>query len=93
MTIVKQTLAAGLDEIPPEAWKTREFDYILLRHCNAIYNQNTIDRWTKGCILHFPKGDLGIAKNYQGINNSYIHSSQDLQCSMQPHRTQNWENT
>ena len=41
---------------------------ILLRHCNAVYNQNTIDRWTKGCILPFPKkGDLGIAKNYIGI--------------------------
>ena len=49
-------------------WKTREFDDILLRHCNAIYNQNTIDRWIKGCILRFPKkGDLGIAKNYRGI--------------------------
>ena len=35
--------AAGLDEIPPEIWKTREFDGILLRHCNTVYNQNTID--------------------------------------------------
>ena len=24
---------AELDEIPPEVWKTREFDDILLRHC------------------------------------------------------------
>ena len=45
---------AGLDEIPPEVWKTRQFDDILLRHCNAIHNQNTIDRWTKGCILSIP---------------------------------------
>ena len=76
---------------PPEVWKTREFDDILLWHCNAIYNQNTIDRWTKGCILPFPKkGDLGIAKNYY----PYIHSGQDLQCfTTQPHRTQNWEDT
>ena len=60
--------AAGLDEIPPEVWKTRQFDDILLRHCNAVYNQNPIDRWTKGCILPFPKkGDLGLAKNYRGI--------------------------
>ena len=59
---------AGLDEIPPEVWKTRQFDDILLRHCNAVYNQNPIDRWTKGCILPFPKkGDLGLAKNYRGI--------------------------
>ena len=30
--------------------------------------RNTIDRWTKGCILLSPKkGDFGIAKNYRGI--------------------------
>ena len=73
--------------------KTREFDDIQLRHCNA-YNQNTIDRWIKGCIPPFPKKiDLRIATNY-GRYNPYIHSGQDLQCSItQPHRTQNWENT
>ena len=61
-------MAAGLDEIPPEEWKTRKFDDILLQHCNAIYNQNPIDRWMKGCIIPFPKmGDLGLAKKYQGI--------------------------
>ena len=60
--------AAGLDKIPPEVLKTREFDDILSRHCNAVYNQTTIDRWTKGCILPFSKkGDLGIAKNYRSI--------------------------
>ena len=62
---IKNGKAAGLDEIPPEVWKTRQFDDILLRHCNAVYNQNPIDRWMKGCILPFPKkGDLGSAKNY-----------------------------
>ena len=65
---IKNWKAAGLDEIPPEVWKTRQFDDILLRHCNAVYNQNPIDRWMKGCILPFPKkGDLGLAKNYRGI--------------------------
>ena len=65
---IKNRKAAGLDEIPPEVWKTRQFDDILLRHCNAVYNQNPIDRWMKGCILPFPKkGDLGLAKNYRGI--------------------------
>ena len=60
--------AAGLDEIPKEVWKTRQFNDILLRQCNAVYNQNRIERWTKGCILPFPKkGDLGLAKNYRGI--------------------------
>ena len=65
---IKNRKAAGLDEILPEVWKTRQFDDILLRHCNAVYNQNPIDRWMKGCILPFPKkGDLGLAKNYRGI--------------------------
>ena len=65
---IKNRKAAGLDEIPPEVWKTRQFDDILLRHCNAVYNQNPIDRWMKGCILPFPKkGDHGLAENYRGI--------------------------
>ena len=52
---IKNREAAGLDEIPPEVWKTRQFDDILLRHCNAVYNQKPIDRWMKGCVLPFPK--------------------------------------
>ena len=65
---LKNRKAAGLDEIPPKVWKTRQFDDILLRHCNAVYSQNPIDRWMKGCILSFPKKvDLRLAKNYRGI--------------------------
>ena len=65
---IKNRKAAGLDEILPEVWKTRQFDDILLRYCNAVYNQNPIDRSMKGCILPFPKkGDLGLAKNYRSI--------------------------
>ena len=65
---IKNKKATGLDEIPPEVWKTRQFDNILLRHCNAVYNQNPIDRWMKGCILPLTKkGDLGLAQNYRGI--------------------------
>ena len=65
---IKNRKAAGLDEIPPEVWKTRKFDDILLRDCNAVNNQNPIDRWMKRCILPFPKkGDLGLAKNYRSI--------------------------
>ena len=37
-TKIKNRKAAGLDEIPPEEWKTRRFDDILLRYCNAVYN-------------------------------------------------------
>ena len=43
-------------------------NHILLHPCNAVYNQNSIDRWMKGCILPFPKtGNLGLTKNYRGI--------------------------
>ena len=46
----------------------KEIRNILLGYYNAVYNQNSIYRWTKGCILPFPKkGDLGITKNYRGI--------------------------
>ena len=84
---IKNRKAAELDEIPPEVWKTRKFDDILLGHCYAVYNQNPIDKWTKGCILPFSKkGDLGLANKLMKYN-SYIHSSQ---CSTtQLHRTQN----
>ena len=64
----KNWKVVGLDEILPKVWKTRQFDDILLWHCNAVYNQNPINRWAKGCILPFPKkGDLRLAKNYRGI--------------------------
>ena len=35
---IKNRKAVGLDEIPPEVWKTKQFDDTLLRHCNAVYN-------------------------------------------------------
>ena len=47
---IKNRKAAGLNEIPPEVWKTRKFDDILLRLCYAVYKQNTIEKWMKGCI-------------------------------------------
>ena len=65
---IKNRKASEFHEIPQEVWKTRQFDDTLLRHCNAVYNQNPIDRWMKGCIPPFPKkGDLGFSKNYRGI--------------------------
>ena len=65
---IKNRKAAGLYEIPPVVWKTRQFTDILLRQCNAVYNQDRIERWKKRCILPFPKkGDLRLSKNYRGI--------------------------
>ena len=87
---IKNRKAAGLDEIPPEVWKTRQFDDTLLRHCNAVYNQNPIDRWMKGCILSFPKkGDLGLAKHYRAITLTSIAACP----TTKPHRTQNRQHT
>ena len=46
----------------------QQFDDILLRHCKAVNNQSLIERWTKRCILPYPKtGYLGLAKNYCGM--------------------------
>ena len=68
LTKLKTRKAIGLDELPPEVWKTRKFNDLLLWYCNAVYNQNTIERWTKICISPFSKkGDFRIAKNYRGI--------------------------
>ena len=64
---IKNRKAAGLDEIPPEVWKTRQFDDILLQHCNAVYNQNLIDGWRDAYSPSLKRGDLGLAKNYRGI--------------------------
>ena len=65
---IKNRKVTGLDEIPPEVWKTRQFDDILLRQCNTVYDQNIIDRWTKGCILPFlMKDEHRLAKNYRDI--------------------------
>ena len=68
MKKLKNKKAPGLDEIPPEVWKTRSFNDILLNSCNATYNQSSIKIWSEGCILPFPKkGDLSLATNYRGI--------------------------
>ena len=65
---IKNRKVAGIDEIPSEVLKTRKFADILLWYCNAVYNQNTIHRWTKDCILPLPmKGDRKMTKNYWGI--------------------------
>ena len=65
---LKNNKACGPDGIPPEVWKTGKFNDILLQLSNEVYNQNSIQHWTEGCILPFPKkGDLGVASNYRGI--------------------------
>ena len=59
---------SGLTKIPPELWKARKFDDILIRSCNAVYRQSTIEEWTKYCFRLFPKKSyLRNPKNYRGI--------------------------
>ena len=38
---------------PPEIWKTKKFDDMLLRLYNAVNKQDIIKKWTNGCILPF----------------------------------------
>ena len=65
---IKNRKAAGFDEIPLDLWKTREFDNILLRHCNAYITKTQLADGQRDGSSPFPKkGDLRIAKNYWGI--------------------------
>ena len=47
--------AAGLEEISPEEWKTKKINDFLLRYCNAVYNQNKIEKWTRKVTLKSPR--------------------------------------
>ena len=39
-----------------------------LQLCNAFYKENTIEKWTIGCIISFPmKGIFTVTRNYRGI--------------------------
>ena len=91
---IKTRKTAGLEEIPPDVWKTSEFDDVLLRRCNAIHNKNLTDRWRKGMHLPFPKEQWPRNSRELQSYNSYLHSGQDLQYSAtQQQRTQNREDT
>ena len=65
-------------------------DNIQRRYCNAVYNQNIIDRGTKDCIFPLPrKGDPKIAKNKRGITLTSI-AAKIYHALL---RTENWENS
>ena len=70
-----------------------EFDDILLRHYNTVYNQSTVARWTR---MHppFPSEVWHWNSQELPMYNPKIHRDKNLQCSTtQPHRSQNWEDT
>ena len=43
LTKIKNRKATSLHGIPPEVWKIRKFNDLLLQYCNAVYNQNIRD--------------------------------------------------
>ena len=60
--------AVGLDGVPPEVWKTRSFNDILLKSCNTVYRQSHIQAFSEDCTIPFPKkGDISTTINYRGI--------------------------
>ena len=71
---VKSTLklgkAAGPDNIPPEVFKTCDFDEICLDLCNdALTKNDKPELWSFMNIVPVPKsGDLSKTDNYRGIS-------------------------
>lgn len=71
---VKSTLkvgkAAGPDEIPPEVYKSCDFDEICLDFCNrALLENEKPEIWSYMNIIPVPKsGDLSDTNNYRGIS-------------------------
>ena len=65
LTKIQGRNAAGLNKIPPEVWKTRKFDEILLSLCNAIYKQNTTEKWRKW--LHPPFHQERRSQNHKTL--------------------------
>ena len=72
---IKNRKSTDLHKIPPEIWKTKKFDVLLLPYCNAVITRAQ-QKTTKDCILPFPnEGDLGIAKNNRGITLTSIEAT------------------
>ena len=71
--------AAGPDEIPPEVYKSCDFDEICLNFCNrALLENDKPDLWSYMNIIPVPKsGDLTNTNNYRGKPD--LHHSKNLQ--------------
>ena len=66
--------AIGLDNIPLELWKSKQFRSHLLEICNRALIQHEIpSQWSMSAIIPIPKkGDLSQPANYRGISLSCI---------------------
>jgi hypothetical protein len=67
---LKQGKAAGPDDIPPEVFKSCDFDVICLDFCNeALIKNDKPELWSFMNIIPVPKsGDLSKTDNYRGIS-------------------------
>ena len=67
---IKIGKAAGPDEIPPDVYKSCDFDEICLDFCNrALIENDKPDLWSYMNIIPVPKsGDLSNTNNYRGIS-------------------------
>ena len=67
---IKIGKAAGPDEIPPDVYKSCDFDMICLDMCNrALMENDKPDLWSYMNIIPVPKsGDLSNTNNYRGIS-------------------------
>ena len=67
---IKIGKAAGPDEIPPDVYKSCDFDEISLNFCNrALMENDQPDLWSYMNIVPVPKsGDLTNTNNYRGIS-------------------------
>ena len=67
LTKIESRETTGLDEIPSLVWKTRKFDDIILLFRNAVYEENSKEKWKKVFFLPFhKKGEPRITKNFRG---------------------------
>ena len=55
LTKIRSRKATGLNKIPPEVWNAWTFSDISIWLCNAVSQQNTIEKWTKDCSLSSPR--------------------------------------
>ena len=89
---IKNRKVAGLNEIPSEVWKIRKFDDLLLWLGNTVYKQNTIEKWTKDCILFFhKKTNSRIIKNYRSITLININGKIYYALLLNHIQPKNWE--
>ena len=78
---IKNRKAAGLDEIPPEVWKTRQFDDILLRH----FTQSIIKiGGARGVMVIVVENGHDNTSSNPGESDCISHSTNTLGKGMNP---------